>query len=60
MLLVNSKELSLCSKSQFSNFLYNQMMQTVDISNLDLDFKNRSHSLKFLRSLTLGCKDIGI
>ena len=59
MLLVNSKELSLCSKSQFSNFLYNQMMQTVDISNLDY-FKNRSHSLKYLRSMTLGCKDIGI
>ena len=34
-------------------------MQTADISNLDY-LNNRSHSLKYLRSMTLGCKDIRI
>ena len=32
-------------------------METVDISNSDTD---RSHSLNYLRSMTLDCKDIGI
>ena len=53
------KELSLCHKLKFSNpYIYGTWCCRLLIFQTKIIWCNRIHSLKFLRSTTLGCKDI--
>ena len=55
------KELSLCHKLKFSNpYIYGTWCCRLLIFQTKIIWCNRIHSLKFLRSTTLGCRDIGI
>ena len=54
------KELSLCHKSQFSNtYIFTTKWCKPLIFQTYTVWYNRSHSLKYLRSISLGCWDIG-
>ena len=56
-----SKELSLCHKIQFSNpYIYGTWWCKLLIFQTKIVWCNKTHSLKYLRSTVLGCRDIGI
>jgi len=56
-----SKELSLCHKLKYSNpFIYWTWCCRLLIFQTKIIWCNKIHSLKYLRSTTLGCRDIGI
>ena len=55
------KELSLCHKLKFSNpYIFTTGWRRPLIFQTYIIWSNRIHSLKYLRSTTLGCKDIRI
>jgi len=55
------KELSLCHKLKFSNpYIYGTWCCRLLIFQTKIILCNRIHSLKYLRSTTLGCRDIRI
>ena len=56
-----SKELSLCHKLKFSNpYIHGTWCCRLLIFQTKIIWCNRIYSLKYLRSMTLGCRDIGI
>ena len=55
------KELSFCHKLEFSNpYIFATGWRKPLILQTYMIWSNRNHSLKYLRSMSLGCKDIGI
>ena len=55
------KELSFCHKLEFSNlYIFATGWRKPLIFQTYMIWSNRNHSLKYVRSMSLGCKDIGI
>jgi len=55
------KELNLCHKLKFSNpYIYWTWCCRLLIFQTKIIWCNRTHSLKYLTSTTMGCRDIGI
>ena len=56
-----TKEFSFCNKLEFSNHnIFATLWCKPLIFQTQVFWSSRMHSLKYLRSTTLGCKDIGI